>query len=424
MKNLLFIALAVSSSVFAQMDAHPFKNVREGVSIYSKKTQVSKMEKALRLVPKEQIIQGFEDSIQNNESLCDYKVRDDFYSALKKEHKKINFTGAVYALRSTDEIDDVVAKILLNADEVLTTSINSDKNEEHLYVPRDEKVFKEQILKLRTFQTSIKQKCLDEAYSSYVAEQQKLDKKISGYELESIHYWGLKSKIISENTYELLEKARINKLNQKSLSLASYKQKLKFLRTQFPLRDETERSTFATKKVKKMDSSRRQKLYENYSDFQIVLMGKVVEKLRHRLEYDNVEIQGFQNGVLQEVIPLEPMERFRFAIRALRKEMTLLATNSYFNGRSPEYLDLMMASYEIGLIPASELDEVAGLEEIWNPKKTFWDKASVWVRLFSSVATIVIPPPYGFIPALVLVVIEASVGEKKDPNVIDPSVLF
>jgi hypothetical protein len=87
-------------------------------------------------------------------------------------------------------------------------------------------------------------------------------------------------------------------------------------------------------------------------------------------------------------------------------------------------MDLMIASYEIGVIPASEMEVVVSLEEMWNPKKTFWDKAGVWIKVFSSVATIVIPPPYGFIPALVILVIEATVGKKKQPNTNDPSVLF
>jgi hypothetical protein len=196
------------------------------------------------------------------------------------------------------------------------------------------------------------------------------------------------------------------------------------LRTQYPLRDIKERSDFTSVEVKKMKSSRRQKLFENYSDLQIIMMGNVIKRLRSRLEYDAVEISGYKEGVLQETIPLDPMERFRFAIKALRKEMSLLSLNTFFNGRSPDYMDLMVASYEIGIIPASELDTVASLEEIWNPKKTFWDKAGIWIKTFASVATIVIPPPYGFIPALVIVVIEATVGKKKDPNANDPSVLF
>jgi hypothetical protein len=199
--------------------------------------------------------------------------------------------------------------------------------------------------------------------------------------------------------------------------------KIRTLRTQFPLRDPTEKSNFVTLKADKLKVTRRQRLLEEYSDLQIMMMANVIKKLRVRLESPKAEILIYdrQNGV--ETIELEPMERFRLAIKLLRKEMALLSLNTYFAGRSPSYMDLMISSYEVGIIPASELEEVAGLEDIWNSKKTFWQKAQVWVRTLSSVATIAIPPPYGFIPALALVVIEMTAG-KKDDNTNDPTVLF
>jgi hypothetical protein len=104
--------------------------------------------------------------------------------------------------------------------------------------------------------------------------------------------------------------------------------------------------------------------------------------------------------------------------------MSLISLNTFFQGRSPEYIDIMTAAFETGVIAGSELDELALLEEIWNPKKTFWDKAQVWVRLFGTVASIALPPPYGFIPALAIVVIEMTVGKKDDKKTNDPTVLF
>jgi hypothetical protein len=46
------------------------------------------------------------------------------------------------------------------------------------------------------------------------------------------------------------------------------------------------------------------------------------------------------------------------------------------------------------------------------------------VKAFASVATIAIPPPYGFIPALVVVIIEATANKSKDPNTNDPTSMF
>jgi len=152
-------------------------------------------------------------------------------------------------------------------------------------------------------------------------------------------------------------------------------------------------------------------------------MGDVIKKLRTRLESPKVEILVYDRQNAIETIPLDPMERFRLAIKLLRKETTLLSTNTYFAGRVPDYMDLILSSYELGIIPASELEELSSIEEIWNPKRTFWQKADVWIRSLSSVATISLPPPFGFLPAMALVVIEMTAG-KNSNNTNDPTVLF
>jgi len=153
-------------------------------------------------------------------------------------------------------------------------------------------------------------------------------------------------------------------------------------------------------------------------------MANLIKNLRQDLESPKMEILITTKEGEVKRRELKPMERFRASIRFLRVEMAALSLNTYFDGRSPEFMDLVVAAYEIGLIPAEEVDALAKLEEIWNPKKTFMEKASVWIQTFGSVATIVIPPPYGFIPALALVIIEATTPKKKDPNAIDPTSVF
>src|SRR5690606_37624465 len=190
-------------------------------------------------------------------------------------------------------------------------------------------------------------------------------------------------KKISYSTYLKLEKARISELESTSLTLKTYYQKVSSLRIQYPLRDLSERSDYTTQKVDKMKVSRRQHLLASYTDLQIIMMGNVIKTLRTRLDSPKAEILIYDRQEGIETITLEPMERFRLAIKLLRKEMSYLSLNTYFVGRTPDYLDLMTAAYEIGIIPASELEEVAGLKEIWNPKKSFWDKARVWVQTLS-----------------------------------------
>jgi hypothetical protein len=426
MRLLLVSLFMVVFTVHAQENSLTLKNVREGKSYYSKFIHNNSVKRALKKTTRKEIVDIYQAALkkQDSKSLCAYDLNTEISNSINARSTDIDFEGFIYVVRQENEIDDVVAKILLTAHKVKTTGLfNKDENDR--IPPANDEKTQSALELIASFDKRFATKaCFDEAYRNYYSELLKLDKNIQSYQLEALNLKAFQENRISEQQYLDLEQARINEMEKTTLSLASYQQKIRTLRTQYPLRDVTEKSDFTSIKVKKMKSSRRQKLFENYTDMQIILMGNVIKKLRARLEYDAVEISGYKEGVLQETIPLEPMERFRFAIKALRKEMSLLSLNTFFNGRSPDYMDLMVASYEIGIIPATELDTVASLEEIWNPKKTFWDKAGVWIKVFSSVATIVIPPPYGFIPALVLVVIEATVGKKKDPNTNDPSVLF
>lgn len=428
MRSILYSILLFSLGInlgWGQEEVISFKNVREGKSYYDGGAKDRAVKKVLKVISQDEAVHIYKEALVklDKKNLCSYDLNADIQETINARGLKIDLTGLIYVVRDSNEIDDVVAKILLTANKVKTTTLR-ELDEEHLPSITQTEKTKSQLDLISTFDKRFSKGCFDENYRTLYAEILKVDKKTKDYDIMALLYQAMKENRITQETYLALEQGRINELEKGGLTLSSYQQKVKTLRLQYPLRDIKERSDFSSVEVKKIKSSRRQRLFENYTDLQIIMMGNVIKKLRSRLEYDKVVISGYIKDEVQEVIPLDPMERFRFAIKALRKEMTLLSLNTYFNGRTPDYIDLMVSSYEIGIIPASELQAVASLEEIWNPKKTFWDKASVWVRMFSSIATIVIPPPYGFIPALVLVIIEATVGKKEDPNQNDPSVLF
>jgi hypothetical protein len=400
-------------------------NDREGTSLFSGRSEKRAISRALNQVESVQILDAFNDTEKEliPSKLCSFKIIEDLSDKLKRVNPKFNqVEGAILFLRQNNEIDDVVTRILLSSHKVSITDLNLPKNRDDLFLP-NQPVIDGALKVLEGFEKRLENNCLDEAYLMIFSEIMRLDPKLKSIHLEALFVEAYEKRVITFENYLKLEKARNNDLEKNQLTLNSYFRKIRTLRTQFPLRDPLEKSNFVTLKSEKLKISRRQRLLEEYSDLQIMMMANVIKKLRARLESPKAEILIYdrQNGV--ETITLEPMERFRLAIKLLRKEMALLSLNTYFAGRTPSYLDLMMSSYEVGIIPASELEEVAGLEEIWNPKKTFWQKAQVWVRTLSSVATIAIPPPYGFIPALALVVIEMTAG-KKDDNTNDPTVLF
>lgn len=404
-----------------------FTNDREGTSFYDSSSDKRAMAKALKQIDQTQISGAFDEVVRSldEKKLCAYDLNDSFVQKLKAINPKFTeFDGAVVYLRSQNEIDDSVAKLLMQANKVVTTNLYLPKKQEELFLPTNKKVVEDSVALIAGFvKKNERNSCLDDAYRGLYGDILRTDKTLKSHHVEALLVEAYKLKKIDLDLYLKLERARTNELENSSFTLKAYYKKIKSLRIQFPLRDPNEKSNFVTGKVDKLKVSHRQKLLEGYSDIQIMLMANIIKKLRTRLDSPKAEILIYdrQSGV--ETIELDPMERFRLAIKLLRKEMSLLSLNSYFSGRSPDYLDLMTAAYEVGIIPASELEEVAGLQDIWNPKKTFWEKAQVWVRTLSSVATIAIPPPYGFIPALALVVIEMTAGKKNDKTD-DPTVLF
>lgn len=418
MRFTIFGLLLFSLPVLAQDIS--FRNDREGKSFLNSDRKISR---ALQDFKPEEIVEAYKNSIKgvDAQKVCAYDINKSMSDALLKKSPRFDeFEGALMFLRHWNELDDVALKALLDARKVATAPIEAkDVNN----LRRPERAKQADMLKaVVAFTEKLKTSCYDDAYKSTVSEIRKAG-EASDEQLEGLFVDALKKKVITTATYNQLERARANEVIGNNLSLKSYLQKRNSLRLHKPLRDPNEQSDFVTDKARKTKISYRIKLYQDYSDLQIMLMADVIKRLRTRLEAKKVTINIEGENEEIEVITLEPMERFRLAIKLLRREMALLATNTYFNGRSPDYFDLITASYETSLIPATELKELGGLQEIWNPTKTFWEKASVWIRTFSSVATIAIPQPYGFIPALVLVVIEATVGKGSD-NQPDDTVLF
>lgn len=419
--GLLLLALPTFASTL------DLRNDREGKSFYFGRSFDKAKNKAISKLSENIIFNAYQDTLSetSKNSLCSFSFNENLLKKLKQENSRFSeFEGALYYLREQNEFDDVVVKILLDAYEVSTTRI-FNSTDENRFLPSHDKVksllgligaFKQKFL--------VSSGCLDEAYKRFYADVLKIEKNISKHHLEALYALALEEKLIDQDLYTKLEQARRNDLQTRNLTLKSYYQKISSLRAQFPLRDSNEKSEFVTGKADKLKVSRRQFLLEHYSDIQIALMGDVIKKLRTRLDSPKAEILIYDRNDGVETITLEPMERFRLAIKLLRKEMSYLALNTFFNGASPSYLDLMTAAYEAGIIPASELDEIAGLQDMWNPKKTFWQKAKIWVTTLGTVATVVIPPPYGFLPALAIVVIEYTTGADKDPDAFDPTSLF
>jgi hypothetical protein len=399
-----------------------FRNDREGESYYAGNSYNREIYNVLREVEGKAIVQIYRNTLgsMNESNVCAYDLNRQMQtklSALRPNFREME--GVIYYLRSQNEIDDVAAKILLTANKTVNTDLRRDDTDSRL---PDRNKSAQMLNLVKNFQNRAKGSCFDDAYRGLINELTKIDKN-TDRSFHAVLETALEKRLISNDIYTSLEQARLNELEDTYITLKSYGQKLRSLRANRPV-DPRDNSDFITDKADKQKMSRRQRLMEYYSDFQIMLMADVVKKLRRRLEADRADILIYRKDELEETITLDPMERFRMAIKLLRKEMALLATNTYFNGQAPSYMDLMVASYEVGTIPSSELKEIAGMQDIWNPKKSFWDKAQTWIRGAGSIATIILPPPFGFIPALGIVVIEMTTGKDDNNNQDDPTRIF
>lgn len=403
-----------------------FQNDREGESYYSGKSFNKEIQKSLREVEGREIIRVYRNSLGrfDDSNVCAYSLNESMMNSLNSMRNGFReYEGVIYYLRSQNEIDDVVVKVLLDAHETATLDLDLPKDSRRLRLPRDRKAVDDMILVIGDFEKRfLRNSCFDDAYRSLFSELRKTDKSMDSRNLEALLVEAYERRVIGAETYQALERARENEVENKWTTLKSYFQKKRSLRTNKPLRDPTEKSDFVTNRYPKSALSNRMRLMEYYNDFQIMLMAEIVKKLRNRIEADKAEILIYRKEEI-ETIPLEPMERFRLAVKLLRKEMALISQNHYFNGRSPDYMDIISASYEVGAIPATELAELSSLEELWNPKKSFWQKAQSWVRGAGSIATLLLPPPFGFIPSLGIVIIEMTT-QKDNTNGNDPTVLF
>lgn len=400
-----FIVTITTFNAFA--DATLVKNDREGKSYYSKlftKKSYTNFEASTDL----QAIEGAwaETSRTLSESSCASSVFLDF----KKNYKKItsaHFEGenSFLYLRKNNYIDDVTFKIFQKISDVDVIDLANAE-----FKPQKENSLSKFLARAKT-----KGFCAEVQFANYVSEINPDKKKVKERKIRSILRSEASELGLDQNSRRFLEGLLANEFYGSQLNLSDYIAKRKILRGQYPLPLENEFSDFITIEPDKANNSLRIELYRKYSYVQIALMGKVITDLRTQLESDRIEILVYERDTdeVAQTILLEPMERFRFAISYLRKQMDELTRNTFFKGLRPSYEEIVAASFELGLVTASEWDEVRGLEDIWNPEKTFWDKALMWGRTILPVASVLIPPPYGFISTLAIVAIDAVTMKNK-----------
>ena len=321
---------------------------------------------------------------------------------------------AILGLRLYDSLDDVSASILMKANDhsntvagpITKNELSSDEEDEALSIYKD-----------KSDEIQNKSLCLEDTYRDLVGKLASKSPKFFR-NLKHINKLARNNGYISDDEFKMLEVFRIKKVHEWPVTLNSYAQSLDSLAKRFNTRTK-EKSNLITQTKFRQKYSMRMELYNKFDSTQIILLANIVKGLKTRLESKDVKIIINYDDRPAETIELTPMEKFRFILKLLRKEMADLNNSTLLEGKNATYLDLITAAYEVGYIGAAEIEQLASLQEIWNPTKTPKEKAMFWVKTFGGVASVLLPPPFGFVSVMAIMLIDQQIKDapvNRDPD--------
>lgn len=426
MKNLIVYSLLLSFAVNLVAQEVPgdilvspppenfYTNLRE-----DKSTLISsaKEDKIARLYSGTKAFETLKNIIADkNINRCATKLNYAIQEQLKLSNDD-EVTTAILGLRLNNSIDDIFANILIKAlslsrpMQIPITKDNLDQDEERKAL----QIFSSKVKDIKN-----KALCKEDTYRSIVAKLVSESPKF-GRTLKRINKIAMLNGLINDSEYNRFEKFRVGKVHEWKLTLSEYAQSLEAIAKKFPNRVKESSNLITDDSEGKFRNKKslRQSLYEKYDSNQIILLANIVKELKTRLESKDITININYDDHPSEIINLSPMEKFRFILKVLRKQLSDLNNGSLLNGNKASYIDLITASYEVGYISANEIEQLASLEDIWNPKKTPKEKAMSWVKRFGGVASVLLPPPFGFVAVMAIMLIDQYIAEapiSRDPD--------
>ncbi len=399
---LLFLQIAFTNAS-GETVGNPFVNFREGRSRLITSDLVGEVNQKYKQTNKLNILKSI--ISDNNYNRCASKVVKAIKEKLDLSHDR-DLQLAILGLRLDNSLDDISASILLETIKlnklipipIVRDGLSADEEDRAMEIFQD-------------ISEALKNKnlCIEDTYRSLVAElNQKSPKFIKN--LKHINKLALENGIISSTDFNSFELLRFNKVYNWPLSLGEYATGLSNISRMFPTREHEYADLMTDVKLREKKSL-RQALYEKYNSTQILLIGNLVKSLKHRLDATEVTINVNYVDQATEVIALSPMEKFRFILKLMRKELAEINNSNVLAGRPATYMDIIAASYEVGFISSNEIATMASLQEIWNPSITPKDKAIYWSKTFGGIASIFLPPPFGFLAVMAIMVIDQQVAD-------------
>lgn len=412
MKKLIIITTIISSltlNLFAdeanelQLADKVYANFREGKSSLMNSLKTDEVRKEYQGNPDLKKLQSILEDRSINR--CATKVIRKFKFELGLSSEK-DVELAILGLRLYDSLDDVSASILLRANELSNTvagpltknELSSEEEDQAMEIYKE----KEDDFKNRAL-------CPEDTYRSLVGKLASKSPKFVK-NLKHINKTARNMGYINDDDYKKIEVFRIKDVHEWPQTLSSYASTQEALAKRFTNRVK-EKSDLITATKFRQKTSMRMSLYNKFNSTQIIMLANIVQGLKTRLESKEVKIIIDYEDRPSETIELSPMEKFRFILKLLRKEMANLNNSTLLDGRQASYLDLIAAAYEVGYINSTEIEMLAGLQEIWNPSKTPKEKAMYWVKTFGGVASVLLPPPFGFVSVMAIMLIDQQIKD-------------
>jgi hypothetical protein len=311
---------------------------------------------------------------------------------------------AILGLRLNESIDDVSASILNKAN-MLSRPLALPFAKDNLSSEEEEKALK--IFATQAKDIKNKTLCMEDSWRSLVSKLASSSPKYVA-SLKHVNKIAHDENLINDSEFKTLEMMRVRKVHEWPLTLAMYGDSLESIAKKFPSRTKEESDLMTDKTAGKFNhkTSLRQSLFERYNSTQIILLAGMAKELKERLVAKDITIVINYVDQQTEVINLSPMEKFRFIIKILRKELSLINNGTLLNGFPASYLDIITASYEVGYVSAAEIKQLVSLENIWNPKIATKQKVIAWGERFGGIASVFLPPPFGFASLMAIMLID------------------
>jgi len=410
---------------------NPFINTKEATSIFLDKKGKKTLAKFQNFIEQEGIIEtslhkiwdkGLSINDESKENYCELTIVTRIAKAAATIHTDLAtqyFEGLLLYGRYQNKVDDVALSTLLAAYKIITTK---GRDEESQYIEKnDSTLLNESALTLAKLFDS-KKPILNNWRKIYPQLLTNLSQSQLGPEdINTLLKVLFEEGKITGREYALSKKLVQANAHKLSFDLDSYSQQLQLFRTK-----QKEKSSFVCNLMsKKRGITFRQYFFKKYNTtrynkLQIKALGELYTDFSNTIYHSEVQINIInQRTGLIDTVELTPMEQYNFAIKQLQKSVLSLESKYYFykDHKKIDCIDVILAAYELGLLPGDVLEQVTQIEELWKPNVTTGEKLKGWAGKIGRMGAGYLPPPFNLIASTGLMVIQSlSNKTEEDPK--------